>query len=115
MNQLKELLTWLTAPAGAAVLAALWRFYVKIRDDAIKRKTEAHVDHKAHDDKLKAMQETMEAFAANLSAAQASEAAMRAERDALRAETEAAQKKIQRLETERGRLIAAIPARASGE
>ena len=115
MNFIKDLFIWISGPAGIAALTALWQFYRKIQSDAKSRKQVASDEHADHAARLAAMQASLDALAANLTAAQAEAAAMRAERDAAQVTAAEQDKKISRLEAERARLIAAIPARADGE
>jgi len=109
MNQLKDLLTWLTAPAGAAVLAALWRFYAKLRDDAAERKAAASKEHEEHGNKL---QELTGLLQKQLAVEQETAKGAVAESAALRAENDGLRRRVARLENQNDRLTAVLAKRS---
>lgn len=93
MNEIKDLMMWLSAPAGIAAVTAIWRAYVNIRDEAQVRKKATHAEHEVMEGKLAAMQTSLDTMLTAMLAAQE-------EAKALRADNEAKDKRIIALEAD---------------
>ena len=83
MNSLKEFMMWLAGPVGIGVLGALWGFYAKIRDDAVKRRRDTQNDHEKLTAAIKGVQASVDAFGEDLRSAQREIDMLRTERDCL--------------------------------